>query len=100
MNVLQGAERAVNFPDDLPRFAGLPMKVEFCHDEHGNRKIRTEILQYKSKDSMTQCTTWQLANLRSNKRKGKGGRLTHKQLQQEFNIDYHRLVKVNLYLDM
>lgn len=98
----KGAERSVNFPHDLPRFAGLPMKVKFAMEDNSTttKKLQSMILKFKSKDDAAECTQWQLANVRANRVKGKGSILTKKQQQQQFAILFRNLLEVNLHLDV
>ncbi|MCJ1427330.1 hypothetical protein MMC29_005233 [Sticta canariensis] len=97
-----GAERLVRFPQDLRRFAGLPMKVEFLQGDEvsAKRKLRAAILQFKGIDDEAASTSWQWANVRANRPNAKGSKLTKKREQEELNIPVAAMQQVKLYLDL
>lgn len=97
-----GAERQVRFPEDLQRFANLPMRVEYMatSEEELPPKLNVAILLFAKMDNQAQIITWHLANVRVNRPKGKGSKLTRRQLQEELSISVADLRQVNLYLDI
>ena len=102
MHGLQGAERAVQFPQGLQRFADLPMKVDYIEPadmDHPERAC-SAILKYIGADEDTKATVWELANVRRNRPAQKGTKLTKKQLQHKYHIAAADLRRVNLYLDI
>lgn len=102
INFMQGAERQVRFPEDLQRFANLPMRVEYMatSEEELPPKLNVAILLFAKMDNQAQIITWHLANVRVNRPKGKGSKLTRRQLQEELSISVADLRQVNLYLDI
>ena len=90
----QGAERRVRVPDELQRFAALPMTVESCTEED---KVVTRVLAFVELDASAGTTRWRLANVRVNRRSGRG--LSVRQRKETFDIPLTALRRVNLHLD-
>ena len=69
-DIVQGAERQIRVPDELLRFASLPMKVTYTASDDSN-SILSRILQLKSVDVPTGMSDWNLADVKVNRSMGR-----------------------------
>ena len=122
---LQGAERQVRFPSELPRFATLPMRVEYTasppggeggqgsagsstvdssssrrSDSGGGSRVEVCVLEFMAWEEAAGVTRWRLADVRANRKGGKGRALNRKQREQVWDIPLGALRRVNLHLDI
>jgi hypothetical protein len=93
---VQGAEREVRVPQDLARFAELPMRVEF---DSGSGGTEVKVLRLVRVVPEADGAEWALADVRAN-RAGKGRPLNKKQREGVMTIALPALRRVNLHVDI
>lgn len=93
-----GAERVVRVPEDLERFAELPMAVEW-EDSGDGGGAEAKVLQFVSYSAEDGVTRWRLANVRAN-RVGKGRPLNKKQRETVIEIPTAAVRSANLHVDI
>lgn len=93
-----GAERLVKVPEELERFAELPMRVEYDGPEEG-ADVLSQVLQYQEISGDGAVTRWKLADVRAN-RTGKGKPLNKKQRETVIEIDVGAIKQINLHVDI
>ena len=89
-----GAERQLQLPDDLNRFSKLPLSCEYKTADGQEVKQILELLTY---DDQTGETTWGVADVRSNKTKGRN--LSKKQREQRISIPIEKISRVRIHVD-
>eukprot|EP00195_Chlamydomonas_chlamydogama_P009484 CAMPEP_0202893122 /NCGR_PEP_ID=MMETSP1392-20130828/2755_1 /ASSEMBLY_ACC=CAM_ASM_000868 /TAXON_ID=225041 /ORGANISM="Chlamydomonas chlamydogama, Strain SAG 11-48b" /LENGTH=336 /DNA_ID=CAMNT_0049577329 /DNA_START=27 /DNA_END=1038 /DNA_ORIENTATION=- len=90
-----GAERQLVLPDDLNRFAELPLRVEYSNEQGG---ATTQVLELVEYDVEGGSTTWRLADVRANApTKGRG--LSKKQKGQVVSLAVSQLQRVRIHVD-
>lgn len=92
-----GAERLVKVPEELPRFAELPMRVEYEGPEGAD--VLSQVLQYQDMSDAGTVTRWKLADVRAN-RTGKGRPLNKKQRETVIEIPVSAIKQTNLHVDI
>ncbi|KAG2497798.1 hypothetical protein HYH03_004069 [Edaphochlamys debaryana] len=90
-----GAERIVRVPDELERFGGLPLRVEYRQPDG---QPGSSVLVLEALDAAAASTAWRLANVRANATV-KGRALTKKQLAQKVALPLADIVRVRIHVD-
>ena len=102
---LQGAEREVRVPEELSRFAALPMRVQYAAvgSDGGPAAAVSSVLCFVEAAAAAggaAVTRWRLADVRANRTAGKGRPLNKKQRESIVEIEVAAITKVNLHVDM
>ncbi|GLC56138.1 hypothetical protein PLESTB_001072800 [Pleodorina starrii] len=90
-----GAERLVRVPDELTRFAELPLKVEYRGPDG---KDTSSVLLMADLDTAAGSSSWRLANVRANATV-KGRALSKRQLSQLISIPLADISRVRIHVD-
>ena len=104
-----GAEREVRVPEDLERFAGLPLDVRYRDEDEAGPFERTEALRLVALDAAAGTAEWELADVRANnrrrhskkkKKERRGERGGGRKAGVAFELALERVVRVNIHLDI
>ncbi|GFH27419.1 uncharacterized protein HaLaN_25738 [Haematococcus lacustris] len=90
-----GAERSLVLPQDLSRFAALPLRVEWRGAEGGTQ---SQVLQLMEFDEAAGRTRWQVADVRANApTKGRG--LSKRQRAMVLEIPVSNIQRAKVHVD-
>eukprot|EP00199_Chlamydomonas_sp_CCMP681_P005582 CAMPEP_0119110148 /NCGR_PEP_ID=MMETSP1180-20130426/27233_1 /TAXON_ID=3052 ORGANISM="Chlamydomonas cf sp, Strain CCMP681" /NCGR_SAMPLE_ID=MMETSP1180 /ASSEMBLY_ACC=CAM_ASM_000741 /LENGTH=261 /DNA_ID=CAMNT_0007096313 /DNA_START=244 /DNA_END=1029 /DNA_ORIENTATION=- len=91
-----GAERTLRLPQDLKRFAGLPLTVEYI--DAATTKPVIKAMQLVEFDEALQVTSWRLADVRANA-PAKGRGLSKRQLSTVLEIPLASIKKAHVHVN-
>ncbi|GIL81705.1 hypothetical protein Vretimale_1345 [Volvox reticuliferus] len=90
-----GAERLVRVPDELTRFAELPLQVEYRTSDD---KDVSSVLLFVGLDEAAGLSSWRLANVRANATV-KGRALSKRQLAQLITVPLAQISRVRIHVN-
>jgi len=96
-----GAERRLRLPDDLARFAELPMRVTYAdgQDENDGAKTATRVMLIEDIDVEEGVATWKLADVEENRPQAKKGQgMNKKQREWRLIAPFDDVVAANLFV--
>lgn len=96
-----GAERRLRLPDDLARFAELPMRVTYAdgQDENDGAKTATRVMLIEDIDVEAGVATWKLADVEENRPQAKKGQgMNKKQREWRLIAPFDDVVAANLFV--
>ena len=95
-----GAERRLRLPDDLARFAELPMRVTYADGENENEaKTATRVMLIEDIDVEAGVATWKLADVEENRPQAKKGQgMNKKQREWRLVAPFDDVVAANLFV--
>lgn len=96
-----GAERRLRLPDDLARFAELPMRVTYAdgRDENDGAKTATRVMLIEDINVEAGVATWKLADVEENRPQAKKGQgMNKKQREWRLIAPFDDVVAANLFV--
>jgi ribosome maturation factor RimP len=95
-----GAERRLRLPDDLARFAELPMRVTYAdRDDENEAKTATRVMLIEDIDVEAGVATWKLADVEENRPQAKKGQgMNKKQREWRLVAPFDDVVAANLFV--